>query len=610
METLTAFRRFKPFAAFAVALVYVQMVLGSTVRATGSGEGCPDWPLCHGHWYPNFDMYSILEYAHRATAALVTFVCIAAIAWIAANPYLRRELGRLAAGIGTLLGIIITFGALTVFYDMPPAVVACHLVLAATLLMIWLTVYQRTAALAKEQAPEAPAPGWYLYVAPIAMAAIYVQLFLGALVSVSHAGYACPDFPTCYGMWLPPIVGNVGVQVIHRFGAYTVATCVLALIGLAEWQASARVRRLARVAALLVVVQIALGITTVLLQVPPLLSVTHLANGMLLFSTLYLTLYACAPVLWTSRKPVEGPMLPLKVRLNAYYKLTKPAIVMLVVLTGLPAILIATGGHPDLVMTIAALVGTSLAAGSSAVFNQYFERERDKVMRRTAARPIPAGIVSPDAARTFGIVLGVLAMIVLLVWTTPLAALIALGGLLFYGFFYTLVLKPASPQNIVVGGAAGASAPLICWAAATGTVGLPAWIMFAIIFLWTPPHFWALAIFRLEDYVAANIPMYPVVYGVSKTARWIVIYTLMMVPLTLLLVPLHAAGPIYLFSAIALGLGFLALAGAVLRTESKAAATKLFAYSIVYTLALFTALTIDAALGGPHMVPFMAASLR
>jgi protoheme IX farnesyltransferase len=139
---------------------------------------------------------------------------------------------------------------------------------------------------------------------------------------------------------------------------------------------------------------------------------------------------------------------------------------------------------------------------------------------------------------------------------------------------------------------------------------MPAWIMFAIIFFWTPPHFWALAIFKLDDYVAAKVPMYPVVYGVPATARWIVIYTLMLVPLSLLLVPLQAAGPIYFVSALALGLGFLWLAGRVLVTEAKTDATRLFAYSIVYTLALFSFLTLDAALGGPEQMAALATAAR
>ena len=614
-DSLVLFRRFHRLALAALALVFLQIVLGSTVRATGSGMGCPDWPLCHGTFLPALDFESCLEYSHRAVGALVSTVSLIGVAWIAFDARLRRSLGLLAGWMTVLIVALVTFGAVTVAFDMPPAVVACHLELAGALAVVWLTIAQRAGELARPLAPAAPSRGFYRGWSLVAFGCAIVQVFLGALVSVSHAGLACPDFPTCYGMWLPPMVGNVALMMIHRFGAYTVAGSVFVLVALAEWQAEARVRRLARAAGLLVLVQIALGISMVLLQVPVPISVTHLATGMTLFITLYASVYASFPRLWAAREdaaapaevalPVEEPARPaarLGEVLKAYYQLTKPAIVMLVVLTGLPAILIATGNHPDLVVAIAALVGTSLAAGSAAVFNQYFERERDKVMTRTAKRPIPSGLVPANAALAFGIALGVLAMAILLVWTNWLAAAIALAGLLFYGFFYTLVLKDLSPQNIVVGGAAGASAPLICWAAVTGQVGLPAWIMFAIVFVWTPPHFWALAIFKLEDYIKAELPMYPVVYGVPATARWIVIYSLLLVPISMLLVPLHAAGPIYLAAALGLGLGFLFLAGAVLRTQSKRDATKLFAYSIVYTLALFSALTIDAACGGPTMV--------
>jgi protoheme IX farnesyltransferase len=382
------------------------------------------------------------------------------------------------------------------------------------------------------------------------------------------------------------------------------------LVVAAELKAAEAVRRWTRLAALLVVVQIALGASAVLLQIPTWLSVGHLAHGMLLFATLFMAVYEAQPRLWADQArtlPEEAPTgLPLRELLGAYYQLTKPAIVLLVVLTGLPAILIASRGQVDLVLAIAALVGTSLAAGSAAVFNQYFERERDKVMARTAKRPIPSGKVPAAHALVFAIALGVLSMVVLLTLTTPLAAWIALASLFFYGFFYTLVLKDASPQNIVVGGVAGATAPLIGWAAVTNDVGLPAWIMFTIIFLWTPPHFWALAIFKLDDYVAARIPMFPVVYGVPATARWIVIYALMLVPLTLVLVPLGAAGPIYAVAATLLGLGFLALSGMVLVRQRKQDAVKLFAYSIVYTLALFTALTVDAVAGGPGVLAVLA----
>ncbi|MEB3196105.1 MAG: heme o synthase [Candidatus Sericytochromatia bacterium] len=599
----TFFSRFFPFVCLAVGLIITQMVLGSTVRATGAGMGCPDWPLCHGNFWPAMNFESILEYAHRAVGALVSLTLLVGSAWVLRSAPLRAELGRLVAFGLLLLVAIVSFGAVTVAYDMPPAVVATHLELAALLLITWVTILLRTRAQLRGP-EELPRAGFYLFLLPVALGAVFFQLFLGAMVSVSHSGVACPDFPTCYGMWLPPLVGNVGIQVIHRLGAVTVASVLMLTLLAVEWQAGERVRSWMRLSAGLLVAQIGLGAATVLWEIPPALSVAHLVTGLSLFLCVFLANYQAYPVLWGRPRPaseaVSAERPARRIQWRAYYQLTKPTIVMLVVLTGLPALLIATPGALDFGLACAALLGTAGCAASAAVFNQYFERERDKQMARTAARPIPSGLVSPRSALVFALGLGLVSSAVLLVFTHWLATAIAVGSLLFYGFFYTLVLKGTSPQNIVIGGAAGASAPLICWAAVTGEVGWPAWVMFAIIFFWTPPHFWALAIFRLDDYVAAKVPMFPVVYGVPATTRWILIYTLVLVPLSLFLVPLGAAGPVYFFSAVLLGLGFLLLAGRVLMTESKRDATKLFAYSIVYTLVLFSCLTLDAALGGPE----------
>ncbi|MEB3223586.1 MAG: heme o synthase [Candidatus Sericytochromatia bacterium] len=615
MSDVALYRRFTRLAWLTIALIVAQVLLGSTVRATGSGMGCPDWPLCHGQWLPAMNFESILEYGHRLVGAIVSATLVGMSGWVLLNQRLRERLGRLVGLTLVLIVSLVTFGAVTVAYDMPPAVVATHLELAALLLITWVTAAQRGRE-SLHGAGEAPRPGVYRWLVLATTVACFGQLFLGAMVSVSHAGLACPDFPTCYGMWVPPLIGNVGVQVVHRLGALTVAACVFLMVVAVELQGGGRVRRWARLAGLLVIAQIGLGAATVLAEIPPALSVAHLAIGMTLFVVLYLAVYACFPrlgdpggrgqtaALAAEDSEVVATLRPLAWRqaLGAYYQLTKPTIVMLVVLTGLPALIIAARGSLGWGLALAALVGTAGAAGSAAVFNQYFERERDRQMVRTAARPIPAGLVAPAHALVFAILLGV-ASLALLAWqTTWLATAIAAFSLLFYGFFYTLVLKGSSPQNIVIGGAAGASAPLICWAAVTGSLDWAAWVMFAIIFFWTPPHFWALAIYRLDDYVAARVPMFPVVYGVTATARWIAIYTLMLVPLSLFLVPLGAAGPIYFFSAVLLGLGFLALALKVVQTEARRDATRLFAYSIVYTLVLFSCLTLDAALGGPQLV--------
>ncbi|MEB3330093.1 MAG: COX15/CtaA family protein, partial [Candidatus Sericytochromatia bacterium] len=283
MAASLPFRRFALFAWLTIGLIVTQVLLGSTVRATGSGMGCPDWPLCHGQWLPALNFESILEYAHRLVGAIVSVSLLGMSAWVLASRPLRERLGRLVGLTLLLIALLVTFGAVTVAYDMPPAVVATHLELAALLLITWITVALRSREVLVG-AGEDPRPGVYRWLVLAAAIGCFGQLFLGAMVSVSHAGLACPDFPTCYGMWVPPLVGNVGVQVVHRLGAVTVAGLIFAMLVAVEVQAGARVRRWARLAGLLVIAQIGLGAATVLSEIPPALSVAHLATGMTLFA--------------------------------------------------------------------------------------------------------------------------------------------------------------------------------------------------------------------------------------------------------------------------------------------------------------------------------------
>lgn len=280
-----------------------------------------------------------------------------------------------------------------------------------------------------------------------------------------------------------------------------------------------------------------------------------------------------------------------------YLALTKPSILLLVLVTGLPALLMASHGKVSLGLGLAALVGTALASASAGAINHYMDRDIDALMARTMRRPLPSGRVDPRSALAFGLVLACLSGAVLWTWTTPLATFLALGSILYYTVFYTGWLKRSTPQNIVIGGAAGASAPLIAWAAVTGHVGLPAWVMFAVIFLWTPPHFWSLAIFRKDDYAAAGVPMLPVVAGIPATKQQIMLYTAVMVPASLALLVMRSAGIVYAVFAIALGGIFIQRAWKVLRGDSVADCLSLFRFSIVYLLLLFAALSADVAVG-------------
>jgi len=278
----------------------------------------------------------------------------------------------------------------------------------------------------------------------------------------------------------------------------------------------------------------------------------------------------------------------------AWLELTKPRIVSLVLFTGLPALLLAAHGWPEARVAWGALVGIALSAASAASFNHYFDRDIDALMRRTRTRPLPSGALPPIAAVALGWGLGALAMAVLVTTTNLLAAALALASILYYALFYTVWLKRRTPMNIVIGGGAGASAPLIAWAAVTGSVGLPAVLLASIIFLWTPPHFWALSLYRRDDYERAGLPMLPVTHGEAFTRRQIVIYTVVLVASTLVVAPLAGLGPLYTVSAAVLGALFILGAERLRRHPSVPHAQGLFRYSILYLFVLFLVMSVDA----------------
>jgi len=291
------------------------------------------------------------------------------------------------------------------------------------------------------------------------------------------------------------------------------------------------------------------------------------------------------------------PQITVRRQALAYLELTKPRIVMLVVLTGVPALLIAAHGFPPARVFFGTLLGTVLAAASAASFNMYFDRDIDALMRRTATRPLPAGVLPPSSALGLGFVLAGLAWMVLLLAGNLLAAIIGMASIFYYAVVYTVWLKRRTPQNIVIGGGAGASAPLIAWAAVTGRIDLAAVLLASIVFLWTPPHFWALALYRREDYAHARIPMLPVTHGEPETRRQILLYTLVLVPVTLALGPLGVAGWVYMAPAALLGAAFVFYAARLLRSGSTAHAVHLFRYSILYLFLLYTLLAADAVVG-------------
>jgi len=279
-----------------------------------------------------------------------------------------------------------------------------------------------------------------------------------------------------------------------------------------------------------------------------------------------------------------------------YRTLMKPRITLLVVFTTLGAMVWAAGGAPPPALTLATLLGMTLASGGASALNHVCDRDIDRLMTRTRTRPIAAGRLSARAGTVFGLSLNAAAAVLLLVVAGPLAAALAMAGSAFYVVAYTMVLKRRTPQNIVIGGAAGAVPPLVGWAAVTGEIGLAPLLMFLIIFLWTPPHFWALAILARREYARAGVPMLPVVRSERETSMQILAYTVLLAAASLLPFTAGLLGWVYLVSATLLGLRFLQLAVRLMRTYSPAVARATFVWSLAYLALLFTAMGVDRAL--------------
>ncbi len=286
----------------------------------------------------------------------------------------------------------------------------------------------------------------------------------------------------------------------------------------------------------------------------------------------------------------------LKDTFRLYYEMTRPRVLMLVLFTGLPALALGQAAWPGLATAVWVLVGTALSGASCSVLNAWIERETDACMARTRNRPLPAAAVAPGQAVGLGVFLAVVSTAVLWWCGGVIAAAVGFGSILFYVFVYTLWLKPRTPQNIVIGGAAGATAPLIVDAAMDGTLGLAGVILFLIIFLWTPPHFWAIALYRKEDYRAAGFPMMPLVVGDQGT-RWRMLgYTLLLLPVTLWPVYLGYLGPVYGVSALAVGLWFTWWNIKVLRARDYEVDRGMFKASILHLMVIFGAMLLDLAL--------------
>lgn len=276
-----------------------------------------------------------------------------------------------------------------------------------------------------------------------------------------------------------------------------------------------------------------------------------------------------------------------------YYEMCKPRVVMLMVLTSMVGMFLAVPGMVPLDVLILGNLGIALVASSGAVVNHLIDRKVDAVMRRTINRPMPQGRVAPAQAAGFAALIGMAGMLIMLIWVNSLSAWLTLASFIGYAFIYTGYLKRATPQNIVIGGLSGAMPPLLGWAAVSGTIEPGALILVLIIFAWTPPHFWALAIHRKDEYAKTGIPMLPVTHGEHLTKIHIILYTIIMMLVSVLPYLIGMSGPLYLLAALVLGFGFLYWALLLMFKPKQSTAMDTFRYSIVYLMVLFPVLLVD-----------------
>jgi protoheme IX farnesyltransferase len=284
---------------------------------------------------------------------------------------------------------------------------------------------------------------------------------------------------------------------------------------------------------------------------------------------------------------------PLTARLRGYLALTKPRIIELLLVTTVPTMLVAEQGMPSVWLIVATVIGGTFAAGGANAINMYVDRDIDSVMRRTRNRPLVTGLIEPGHALVFAIGLEVVAFAWLWGFVNLLSAVLAVSACLFYVFVYTLWLKRTSTSNIVIGGAAGAAPVLIGWSAVTDSLAWEPWLLFAVIFFWTPPHFWALAVRYKDDYAAADVPMLPVVASLRSTSIRILAYTAVVWALTLVFAPVADMGPTYWVAAVVLGAVFMAFAVRLYLDPTPKRAMRLFSWSISYVTLLFGAMALD-----------------
>jgi protoheme IX farnesyltransferase len=607
-----AFRRL--LLATAVAL-YLLIVAGIAVRVSATGGACLDWPACLGGWAPPLDRAAWAPYAHRLAGLGSGALLLVATAWawlryrrLSHRRLRHRRLRWLTWSLTLALflgGGQALLGAGLVGAG-NPALSALHLGVALLMLAVVVGAAVGAEVTAQAQAGDPIGAGDarrsaslspFARFSILTLVAVFALFVSGALVAATGARAACPGWPLCDGFsW--PLSALAWLSLGHRLLTLLAGGLLAGLVWRAwRGQRSQPALLTATTAAgVLFGAQALMGALEANGGYPPHLLGLHVATAVAVWAALV----AQASLALLARRTAEQERLEAALSARrrglpgAFLALTKPVVVLLLLVTTYAGMVIGGRAFPPAGLTFWVLLAGFLAAGGSGAINQFIDRDDDRKMQRTQKRPIPAGILAPGEGLAFGVALALASFYLMAAFANFLAALLTLAGIIYYVVLYSLILKKTTVQNIVIGGGAGAIPPLVGWAAVTGSLNIPAMFLFAVVFLWTPPHFWALALVRRRDYARAGVPMLPVLRGQAETRRQIFIYTIELVGLTLLLPLFGLGGSLYFVLAVALGAWLVSAAWRVWRGAGNKVAWQMYRYSSMYLAFLFLALMVDA----------------
>jgi heme o synthase len=621
--TLSQPQKNTPYATYASGVLLFNLLVilvGTVVRATGSGAGCGQhWPTCQGVVIPVAPtLHTIIEYTHRAVSGLDGFLVLGLLIG-AFRLYPKGHSVRRAAPVAALLTIVeALLGAVLVKrgYVANDASVgravamSVHLcttffLLASLALTSWYAAGRGRVRLFSQGSVSGALALAFLAMLVLGVSGAITALGDTLFPAKSHedvmrlAEQANAPFLLKLRIWHPYIAGSVGLYLLLIAGL------------VAHLRPSSDSRRWAGVLGWLFLAEILIGLTNVWLRAPVAMQVIHLMFADFVWVALTLLAYSASvdgavrveDIIFSAGKEATETTLVARAD-NApptwrdYRDLTKPRVISLLLFTTLTAAFVAAHGWPGLSLFLVLFVGGYCSAGAANAFNMVIDRDIDAKMTRTAKRPTVTATIPAGKALGFALIMAFASFVTLWLGANLLAAMLSLCGLVFYVVVYTLLLKRRTVQNIVIGGAAGCFPPLVGWAAVTGDLkGSLAWYLFAIIFVWTPAHFWALALLIKDQYAAVGVPMLPAVVGDKKTVTQIILYAVITVGVSLLPVAQGLAGALYAIPAVALGAMLVQQSWKLRRGTDRLSALKTYKYSMLYLALLFLALAVDARFG-------------